>query len=164
MASDKKEETKENEKPAAKFGSLAKIREQMALQNNKGNLARGLTKEALEAAWNCFIETLETRKNHSAVTNFKMAKLEIIDENSFEIITESNIHQKFIEAERSGLIDCLQHYFNNKLLKYQVKLIETNQPDEKKDKPLNKKQQYQQLIEQYPNIKELKERLKLELD
>ncbi len=153
------------EKPARKFGSLAKIREQMAEQNNKGNQSKPLTLENLQVAWNIFIETLELRKNHSAVTNFKMATLKILDENGFEIITQSNIHQKFIDAERSGLVDYLQKYFNNKLLKYQVKIVENeNSVEEIGDKPLNRKQQYLQLIEQYPYIRELRERLKLELD
>ena len=151
--------------PARKFGSLAKIREQMAEQNNNGNQSKPLTLENLQIAWDTFIETLEARKNHSAVTNFKMAVLQILDENGFEIITKSNIHQKFIDSERSGLIDYLQKYFNNRLLKYVVKMEENeNSIAEITEKPLNRKQQYLQLIEQYPYIKELRERLKLELD
>ena len=153
------------EKPAGKFGSLARIREEMAIRNNKGNQAKVLTFENLQAAWDVFVETLEARKNHSAVTNFKMAKLVVIDDNSFDIITESNIHQKFIDAERSGLIDYLQKHFNNRMLKYQVKIEEPeNAGTEEEEKPPNRKQQYLQLVEQYPYIRELRDRLKLELD
>ncbi|MFT3908905.1 MAG: DNA polymerase III subunit gamma/tau [Ferruginibacter sp.] len=159
-----KTENKPEEKPVAKFGSLAKIREQMASQNNKGNQAKPLTPENLEAAWNIFIETLESKKNHSAATNFKNAKLEIVDENSFDIITDGNIQQKFIEGERSHLITHLQKYFNNRLLKYTVKIVESNTPVENEEKPLNRKQQYMLLVKQYPYIEELRNRLKLELD
>lgn len=127
-------------------------------------MALALTKESLQTAWDHFIEKLALKKNHSAVTNFKMATLEILDENSFDIFTGSNIHQKFIESERSELIHFLQQHFNNRFLKYQVRIIESTNVAEKEEKPLNKKQQYQQLIDQYPNIKELKDRLKLELD
>lgn len=147
-----------------KFGSLAKIREQMANKNNMGNQAIPLSLDALNAAWSQFIETLETKKNHSAVTNFKNSRLEIIDDHSFEIITESNIQQKFIEAERSALIDHLQKHFRNRLLKYQVKIEATNVIVEEGEKPLNRRQQYQLLIEQYPQIEELRKKLKLELD
>jgi DNA polymerase-3 subunit gamma/tau len=152
-------------KTKAKMGSLEKIREQVSIKNqNNGNDIKPLTAALLATAWNSFIETLAVKKNHSAVTNFKMATLEVIDENSFDIITQSNMHQKFIEAERSGLIHFMQQYFNNRLLKYQLILVENETTIEPGDKPLNTKQQYQLLAEEYPLIKELKDRLKLELD
>ncbi|MEP7164684.1 MAG: DNA polymerase III subunit gamma/tau [Ferruginibacter sp.] len=155
----------EPQKPKAKMGSLEKIREQVTLKNqHNGNNTRPLTADSLQKAWDDFIEKLSAKKNHSAVTNFKMATLEVLDENSFDIVTQSNMHQKFIEAERSGLIHFMQQFFNNRLLKYQLTVIENVTEADPGDKPLNTKQQYQLLSEEYPLIKELKDRLKLELD
>ena len=154
----------EPKKPAGRLGSLQKIREQVLQSTNNGNNSKPLTEESLQKAWNDFIETLAGKKNHSAVTNFKMAELKVVDENSFDIITQSNMHQKFIEAERSGLIHFMQQFFNNRSLKYQLLLEEKEAPAESGEKPLNTKQQYQLLAEEYPLIKELKDRLKLELD
>ena len=152
------------EKPSGRLGSLQKIREQVLQNKNNGNNSKPLTEESLLNAWNDFIETLAAKKNHSAVTNFKMAELHVVDENSFDIITQSNMHQKFIEAERPNLIHFMQQFFNNRLLKYQLLLHEKEIPTENSEKPLNTKQQYQLLIEEYPLIKELRERLKLDLD
>ena len=87
-----------------------------------------------------------------------------MNENSFDIITGGNIQQKFIESERSGLTSYLQHYFNNRTLTYQVKIVASAIAETNEEKPLNNKQQFQLLTEQYPLIKELKDRLKLELD
>ena len=154
----------EPKKPAGRLGSLQKIREQVLQNKNNGNNSKPLTEGSLLKAWNDFIETLAAKKNHSAVTNFKMAELHVVDENSFDIITQSNMHQKFIEAERPNLIHFMQQYFNNRLLKYQLLLHEKEITTENSEKPLNTKQQYQLLIEEYPLIKELKDRLKLELD
>ena len=154
----------EPKKTAGRLGSLQKIREQVLQSTNNGNNSKPLTEESLQKAWNDFIETLAGKKNHSAVTNFKMAELKVVDENSFDIITQSNMHQKFIEAERSGLIHFMQQFFNNRSLKYQLLLEEKEAPAESGEKPLNTKQQYQLLAEEYPLIKELKDRLKLELD
>ena len=154
----------EEKKPAGRLASLQKIREQVLQSTNNGNNSKPLTEELLQKAWNDFIETLAGKKNHSAVTNFKMAELKVVDENSFDIITQSNMHQKFIEAERSGLIHFMQQFFNNRSLKYQLLLEEKEAPAESGEKPLNTKQQYQLLAEEYPLIKELKDRLKLELD
>ena len=154
----------ETNKPKARLGSLQKIREQVIQNKNNGNSSKPLTEEMLQTAWNSFIETLTQKKNHSAVTNFRMAVLKVVDENSFDIITHSNMHLKFIEAERSDLIHFMQVYFNNRLLKYQLVLEEKEAPAETGEKPLNTKQQYQKLAEEFPLIKELKERLKLDLD
>ncbi len=155
----------EPQKPKATMRSLEKIREQVSLKNqHNGNNSKQLTADSLQTAWNDFIEKLAVKKNHSAITNFKMATLEVIDENSFDIITQSNMHQKFIEAERSDLIDFMQQFFNNRLLKYQLIVVENETALETGEKPLNTKQQYQLLAEEYPLIKELKDRLKLELD
>jgi DNA polymerase-3 subunit gamma/tau len=129
-----------------------------------GNNKKPLTTESLQEAWNAFIEKLSFKKNHSAVTNFKMASLEVLDENSFDVITQSNMHLKFIEAERSDLIHFMQQYFNNRLLKYQLILIENDAVADTGEKPLNTKQQYQLLADEFPLIKELKDRLKLDLD
>ena len=93
-----------------------------------------------------------------------MADLHVVDNNSFDIITSSNMHQKFIEAERSDLIHFMQDYFNNRFLTYQLILVEKETPAETTGKPLTTKQQYQILSEEYPLIKELRDRLKLDLD
>ena len=104
-----------------KLSSLEKIREQVALENKQnGNSIKGLSEEELYVAWGLYIEELRKNNNHSGVSNFKSAKLNIIDNNCIEIITENNIQQKFIEAERATLIEHLQAYFNNRFLTYRV--------------------------------------------
>ncbi|MEO6491128.1 MAG: DNA polymerase III subunit gamma/tau [Ferruginibacter sp.] len=152
-------------KTSGTIGSLQKIRDKVNEKNQAGSNSKVLNAESLETAWNNFIETLAEKKNHSAVTNFKMAELKIVDGNCFDIITHSNLHFKFIEAERSHLIHFIQKHFNNRFLKYNLKLEENTDESEKDQNPvLNTKQVYQLLAEEYPLIKELKERLKLELD
>ncbi len=150
---------------ATSFGSLKKIRQQLTEKNlSNGIILKPLTEESLHIAWPAYIEKLESRKNHSAVTNFKMATLNIIDNNCIEIIVETAFHQKFIEAERTHLIDHFQQFFNNKLLTYKVKIIKKEEIPSSEEKPLSSMKQYLKLSEQYPCIKELKERLNLHLD
>ncbi len=152
------------EKNIGKLGSLNKIRQQIASKNNQQELVKAVAADSLQHAWNLYIEKLTEDKNHSAVTNFKMATLQMVDENSFEIITENSIQQKFIESERAPLIAHLQQFFNNRLLTYQVTLIEKASDLADAQKPLSSKEQYALLVAQYPLIKALKDRLKLDLD
>ena len=58
----------------------------------------------------------------------------------------------------------LQQQFLNRALTFTV-IIENN-PDltPKIDAPLNNREQFQKIVEQYPLVKELKDRLRLELD
>ena len=152
-------------KPQTSLGSLEKIRQKITSQNKtNGNDIITLTEEELYVSWGLFIEKLVARKNHSAVTNFRMAVLKVIDNNSIEIITENNIQQKFIEQERAALIDHLQNHFCNKLLAYSVIIVEKDIPEQSGEKSLNTREQYLKIIEKYPLVKELKDRLRLELD
>jgi DNA polymerase-3 subunit gamma/tau len=93
-----------------------------------------------------------------------MATLKVIDNNTLEIITENNIQQKFIEQERAALVDHLQNHFCNKILTYTVIIIENEHNSQPAEKVLSSKEQYFKIIEEYPLVKELKDRLKLTLD
>lgn len=151
--------------PPSSLGSLQKIRQQLTEKNlSDGNNLKPLTDEGLQLAWKGYIEKLALRKNHSAVTNFNMAAIKAIDNNTAEIIVETPFQSKFIEAERSDLVPHLQQYFNNRFLTYQITVNHKEETPDDSEKPLTRKQQYLMLAEQYPFIKELKERLKLELD
>jgi len=147
-----------------KMGSLIKIREQIAQQNNLNNGTRALDIDTLTEAWNLYIEKITAASNHTAVTNFKLSTIQITDENNFEIITDTVIQQKFIEAERSELVSYMQQYFNNNQLKYKITINEKAPEVENGPKPITAKEHYKMLTEEYPLIKELKEKLKLDLE
>jgi DNA polymerase III subunit gamma/tau len=153
-----------NTEPKKSLGSLAAIRNKVTAQNKNGKEVKDLTEAELTICWDNFIEKLNAKKNHSAVTNFKMAELKIIDNNSIEIITENNIQQKFIEQERAELVDDLQQYFCNRQLTYSVTITEKEGTGEITEKPLSSREQYLKIVEEYPLVKELKDRLRLELD
>ena len=147
------------------FGSLNRIRQQITQQNKNGNNESiKITEDELYVCWGQFIEKLRVKSNFSAVTNFKAAELKVIDNNTIEIITQGEIHKAFIEVERANLVTHLQNHFNNRVLTYQVMVIEKEDTTVTTDVPLTRKQQYLKIIEEYPLVKELKERLKLELD
>ena len=154
-----------NTKTEVSLSSLEKIRKEVASQHKKnGNNAKELTAEELRLSWDAFIKKLGERKNHSAVACFKTAVLNVVDNNSIEIVTTNNIQQKFIEQERAVLAEHLQNHFCNKQLTYSVIIIENENVGQVTEKPLSTKELYLKLIEEYPMVKELKDRLKLELD
>jgi DNA polymerase III subunit gamma/tau len=154
----------EPEVKSAGFGSLNKIRAKILEQDAQHIPVQKLTDEALKKAWDIFTEILTADKKHPAATQFKIATLRIDDENNFTIITEGKVQQKFIDNERSGLIEFLQNHFNNKNLKYTSEVVEQEKNESDEVRALTSKQQYALMIEKYPLIKELRDRLRLEVD
>jgi DNA polymerase III subunit gamma/tau len=74
------------------------------------------------------------------------------------------MQQKFIEVERSGLIEHLMLFFNNRNITYQIVINQEEKEDINPQKNLNSREKYQLMIEQYPNIKILRDKIRLELD
>jgi DNA polymerase-3 subunit gamma/tau len=148
-----------------KLGALGKIRSQYSNGNNTGAASeiKPLTTEALQQAWNDFTLQLKETKNPSA-QSFDLAVLRIKDESSFEIVTPNNLQLKFIESERVKLSEHLQLQFNNRQLTFYIIIEEKIDLSHKVEIPLNTKEQYQRIVAGYPLVKELKDRLRLDLD
>jgi DNA polymerase-3 subunit gamma/tau len=150
----------------SKLGSLEALRQKIQKENcDDGTIPdQPLEAEALKKAWGRYIALLKNNKN-PAWQSFELAELVIKDNNSFEAIVDNNITQKFLEFERNKVSEFLQKELCNRQLQFSITLIENPQArSQPRDIPLSSKEQYQKLIEQYPLVKELKERLRLELD
>jgi DNA polymerase-3 subunit gamma/tau len=149
----------------SKISALDKIRKQYQGNGNaaNGNTNQPLEPEALQKAWAEYVVLLKEAKNPAAQP-FELALLRVKDENSFEAVTANNIEQKFIEAERNKLFHFLQQHLHNRLLQFNVVVEEKATDRPPVDIPMNAKEQFQKLADQYPMVKELKERLRLDLD
>ncbi len=146
------------------LGSLSKIRQQFASrQHNNAAQILELEPAALAKAWAAYAQILRDNKN-PAVQSLEMAELRITDIQSFEVVTSNNLEQKFIEGEKRTLSEFLQKEFANKALSFIVIVEKRANTGEPAERPLNTREQFLQIVEQYPLVKELKDRLKLELD
>ncbi|MBL7724821.1 MAG: DNA polymerase III subunit gamma/tau [Chitinophagaceae bacterium] len=150
---------------ATKLSALDKIRKQYQgnANNGNGNTNHPLQQETLQKAWGEYIVTLKTNKNPAAQP-FELALLRIKDENSFEAVTANNIEKQFIEQERNSLFHFLQLQLQNRLLQFNVVVEEKAEDRPVMEITLTSKEQFQKMTEQYPLVKELKDRLRLELD
>ena len=126
--------------------------------------AQPLTEETLRSFWESYIKQLEQQLKHSAVGTFKIASLEIDNDIHFTVRVSAVTAQKFIESEKMVLLEQLHNQFNNRAINFTI-LVEEG---EKEDVPLymrlNSKQRFERIAEQYPLVKELRDRLKLEID
>jgi DNA polymerase-3 subunit gamma/tau len=153
-------------KPATKkrISSLNALRQKIATENGQQTITdKPLEEESLRAAWKKFIEQLKEQRR-PAWQSYEMAELRIKDGASFEAIVTNKISEKFIELERKDAGEFLQQELCNRILQFSITLIEGPEDYVVVDAPLSAKDQYLKIIEQYPVVKELKERLRLELD
>ena len=150
--------------PTASLGSLSKIRQQFSSrQQQNTSQARALEPAPLAKAWAAYAQQLRENKN-PAVQSLELAELRIVDAQSFTVVTGNNLEQKFIEQEKRTLSEFLQKEFANKSISFTVIVEEKADTGEPEERPLNTREQFLQIVEQYPLVKELKDRLKLELD
>jgi DNA polymerase-3 subunit gamma/tau len=150
----------------AGLGSLSKLRQQIARNQSGGEESASipLEPELLHRSWQQYADFLRENRN-PAVQSLELATLRIIDANTFEAVTANPLEQKFIEHEKRMLSDHLQKAFANKAVTFTVIVEEKAQVEEETaEKPMNRREQFIRMIEQYPLVKELKDRLRLELD
>jgi DNA polymerase-3 subunit gamma/tau len=150
--------------PKTKLSSLDALRQKIATENGQQVIVdKPLEAESLQAAWKKFIDRLKEQKR-PAWQSYELAQLVIKDDACFEAIVTNKINEKFIELERKEAGEFLQRELSNRLLKFTIALADGPKDYVIADAPLSAKEQYLKIIEQYPLIKELKDRLRLELD
>jgi DNA polymerase-3 subunit gamma/tau len=126
--------------------------------------AIAVTSENLEGHWNCFKEKLKQQSKHLIVTTFNNAQLQVVNEQHFSITLLESFEQKFIEQEKTTLLEYLKDCFHNRNIGFTVLVNEQIKEGANAEPALTTREKYQKVIAQYPMIKELKDRLKLELD
>ena len=150
-----------------KLSALDKIRKQVKGNgnNSNGNSANNtpLELESLQAAWNEYVQKLKSEKN-PAGTNFEMSELKIQDDNSFIAIVTNNIQLRFIEQGGQKASQFLREKLHNNLLQFFIVMEENKEEKIPVGTPLTSREQFLKLTERYPLVKELKDRLRLELD
>ncbi|HEV7782015.1 MAG TPA: DNA polymerase III subunit gamma/tau [Chitinophagaceae bacterium] len=150
---------------STKLSALNKIRSQFQVNGNNGNgnVNHPLQLEELQKAWAEYVIQLKEAKNPAAQP-FDLALLRIKDDNCFEAVTANTIEKQFIEQDRNKLFAFLQERLKNRLLQFNVIVEEKAENRPVIELTLTSKEQFLKMSEQYPLVKELRERLKLDLD
>ena len=157
-----------NVKPqTTKLSKLEQIRNQVKGNGKNGNgsetISTPLELESLQAAWNEYVQQLKSEKN-PAGTNFDMAELKIQDANSFIAIVTNNIQLRFIEQGGQKASQFLREKLHNNLLQFFIVMEENKEEKIPVGTPLTSREQFLKMTERYPLVKELKDKLRLELD
>ncbi len=147
------------------MGALKKIREQIQNRKLEHLPVHTLTAELLKKAWEEYLQKLQDNNQVTSHSNLRMALLSIIDNQLFEIQASSKIQQQFIESERTGLLIHVQEFFNNPKVQFRIMIDPVAEIEETTtEQALSQRDQYLKLVSLYPMVKELRDRLNLDLD
>jgi len=158
--------------PTTKNGTGTKKNLLAALQDKYGENyvieevkeAEALDHEKLHRLWLQYADKLEEQQKHSANNTFRMAKLHVETDNFFIITVFAITQQKFVEQERMFLAPHIQDAFNNRSISFKIVVEEGVKEEVPVNLLLNSRQRFERIAEQYPLLKELKEKLRLEID
>jgi DNA polymerase-3 subunit gamma/tau len=156
-----------NKQQLTKLSPLEKIRKQVKGNGNEENAngiaAKPVQIEELQQAWNEYAAKLKEEKN-PAGQNFEMAELCVQDANSFIALVYNNIQLRFIEQQGLKVSQFLREKLQNNQLRFYIVMQENTGSNPSIETSLTSREQFQKMVEQYPLVKELKDRLRLELD
>lgn len=126
--------------------------------------AEALRMEKLQHHWLAYADSMESQQKHSGANTFRIARLEIESDVRFNVYVSALVQQRFIEAEKMMVTDVIQQAFNNRAITLQIVIEEGEREVMPAHITLNSRQRFEKIADQFPWIKELKDRLKMELD
>lgn len=120
--------------------------------------------EEVQQLWNNYMATMKAQQKHSTVTNMQLATLEVQGAD-VRVICETNFGAKMVENEATDLTEILREHFNNRQIQLLVTIDEqaATRPRELEPRYLSTAERFNLMATQYPLVKELKDRLRLDL-
>jgi DNA polymerase-3 subunit gamma/tau len=151
-----------DQKPLSLLDHL-KQKQQQDQANRRAKEIRQPVMEELRTIWDRYAGLLKEQQKHSTVTSFQLANLSV-EGDIIHIGCQSSLNQKFIEGEISILLQELKAHFHNNNIKVKFMVMEEDSsPKVLEPKYLNSVERFRMMAEEFPLVRELKDKLKLEL-
>lgn len=140
-----------------------KLKQQQEQSTRKPKEVRQPILEELRILWENFTAILKEQQKHSAVSSFQLATL-AVDGDDIIIGCQSTLNQRFIEGEITILLQEIKTHFHNTNIQVKFELTETDSgPKIPEPKYLSSNERFRMMAEEFPLVKELRDKLKLEL-
>jgi len=155
-------------KPAAgnKLTGLAAMKEALAAKQQQTTAREtiAITQGALAVYWEEFIDTFRQANKMTVVSNLQLANVILLAPGEIGIVSRNIVQFRFMEEEKLAISDFFKRKFNNPSIILTLQLDESQQSQDIGPAPLSSREQFQLMVEQYPLVKELKDKLNMELD
>jgi DNA polymerase-3 subunit gamma/tau len=152
--------------PQPKMTGLAAMKEAMAAKQSTAPVREtiAITLGALHVYWEEFIDRFRQANRMTVVSNLQLAAITLPKPEEIVITSRNIVQSRFMEEEKLAISAFFKDKFHNPAIVLTLLLDETQQTMDIGPAPLSSREQYQKITENYPLIKELKDRLNLELD
>ena len=151
---------------ASKLTGLAAMKEALAAkqQHTVAKEVIPITQGALAVYWEEFIDIFRQANKMTVVSNLQLAIVKLQAPEEIGIVSRNIVQFRFMEEEKLAISDFFKRKFNNPAIILTLQLDETQQTQDIGPAPLSSREQFQMMIDKYPLVKELKDKLNMELD
>jgi len=152
--------------PQPKLTGLAAMKEALAArqQNHTVQQAIPITLGALHVYWEEFIDRFRQANKMTVVSNLALATITLPAPEEIAITSRNIVQFRFMEEEKLAISGFFKDKFHNLGIVLTLLLDESQQAADIGPAPLSSREKFQKMTESYPLVKELKDRLNLELD
>ncbi|WP_440134513.1 DNA polymerase III subunit gamma/tau [Chitinophaga sancti] len=156
-------------KPAAtvpKVSGLAAMKQAFAAQQTVETRQESIpmTHGALSVYWDEFIDRFRQANKMTVVSNLQLAVIAMLGAEEIGITSRNIVQFRFMEEEKLHISQFFKDKFRNNSLVLTLHLDESQQTADIGPAPLSSREKFAKMIEKYPLVKELKDKLNLELD
>ena len=124
-----------------------------------------LTAGALAVYWDEFIDKFRQANKMTVVSNLQLAQTVLLGPEEIGIVSRNIVQYRFMEEEKLEISEFFKRKFRNNALILTLQLDENQQQAaDTGPAPLSSREQFARMIEKYPLVKELKDKLGMELD
>jgi DNA polymerase-3 subunit gamma/tau len=152
--------------PQPKLTGLAAMKQALAAKQTNTAVREviPITLGALHVYWEEFIDTFRQANKMTVVSNLQLAVINLIGPEEIGIVSRNIVQFRFMEEEKLAISAFFKEKFHNPAIVLTLQLDETQQKQDIGPAPLSSREQFQKMTEKYPLVKELKDKLNMELD
>lgn len=143
--------------------SLREKADEVIRQKNEIDV-RPLEMSELKDCWMRYADLLEKEEKHSAAITFRKAVLSREENTLFSVSVPTLLAQKFVEQERGRLGEWICKQFSNPGITFSVLVCDDGTDSEQETVSLNSRQKFEVMANEFPLLRELKEKLNLDID
>jgi DNA polymerase III subunit gamma/tau len=149
-----------------KLTGLAAMKEALAAKQQTHTVKQviPMTAGALSVYWDEFINRFRQANKMTVVSNLQLAQIKLLNTEEIEIVSRNIVQFRFMEEEKLAISAFFKDKFQNPAIVLTLKLDETQQMQDIGPAPLSSREQFQKMTEKYPLVRELKDKLNMELD
>lgn len=125
--------------------------------------ARPLEEKEVLDLWSILIGELKTQQKMQAAANLEMSQVSVEGPEEVLIVCRNALIKNFVDDEKAVFSDRLKAYFHNPAVLVSSRVDDSLRQQDKGPKVLSPREQLEQIMERYPQVRALKEGLNLDL-